>query len=72
VQLYTAGRFSEGLAVAAAAVNLAEHLKGPNDPSLATALNNYGLFLARVNRLAEAEAALQRALRIDRRPRAGA
>lgn len=65
VQLFTAGRFAEGLPVAAAAVDLAEHLKGPNDPGLATALNNYGLFLVRVNRLAEAEAALQRALRID-------
>ena len=56
VQLFTAGRFAEGLPVAAAAVNLAEHFKGPNDPGLATALNNYGLFLARVNRLAEARA----------------
>ena len=71
VQFYSAGRFAEGLPVAAAAVALAEQMRGPLDPSLATALNNYGQYLVRANRLAEAEVAYRRALHIDETAPAG-
>ena len=46
VELYLAGRYAEGLPLAASAVALAERIKGPSDPAVATALNNYGEFLS--------------------------
>jgi tetratricopeptide (TPR) repeat protein len=65
VELYLAGRYAEGLPLAASAVALAERIKGPSDPAVATALNNYGEFLSRTNRAPEAEAAYRRAVTID-------
>jgi tetratricopeptide (TPR) repeat protein len=65
VELYLAGRYSDGLPLAASAVALAERMKGPSDPAVATALNNYGEFLSRTNRAPEAEAAYRRAVSID-------
>ena len=65
VELYLAGRYAEGLPLAASAVALAERLKGPSDPAVATALSNYGRFLGLTNHTSEAEAAYRRALSID-------
>ena len=65
IEFYAAGRYAAGLPVAAYAVQLAERTKGPTDPSVATALNNYGQFLVRANRAKEAETAFRQALAID-------
>ena len=65
VELYLAGRYAEGLPLAASAVALAERVKGPRDPAVATALNNYGEFLNRANRAPEAEEVYRRAVAID-------
>ena len=65
VGLYLAGRYAEGLPLAASAVALAERMKGPSDPAVAAALNNYGGFLNRTNRAPEAEAVYRRAVTID-------
>jgi tetratricopeptide (TPR) repeat protein len=65
VGLYAAGRYTAGLPLAGSAVELTERMKGPDDPTVATALNNYGRFLSLTNHTSEAEAAYRRALSID-------
>ena len=65
VELFLAGRYAEGLPLAASAVALAERMKGPRDPAVAAALNNYGEFLNCMNRSPEAEAVYRRAVAID-------
>ena len=64
-EFFRRGRYAEGLSASAAAVDLIERLRGPNDPGLATALANYGRFLVYANRAPEAESIYRRALAID-------
>src|SRR4249920_598564 len=63
-QLYQAGKFSEGQAIAQQALALAERLNGPDHPTVAIALNNLALLHNAQGRYAEAEPLYKRSLAI--------
>ena len=58
------GRFAEALRAAELALETAQTTHGPNEPVVATCLNNLALLLQATNRLAEAEPLMRRALAI--------
>jgi tetratricopeptide (TPR) repeat protein len=59
------GRYSEAHDAAQQALEIAESTLGPNDPNVASCLNNLATLLCAMNRHAEAEPLLRRALAID-------
>jgi tetratricopeptide (TPR) repeat protein len=61
------GRFDEAEAPLRQALAIDERIYAPEDPNLATALNNLALLLLATSRLVEAEPLLRRALAIDER-----
>lgn len=59
------GRFPDAVPIVRNALRLREIKLGPNDPAVATALNNLALLLQPMNRWEEAESLMRRALDID-------
>ena len=63
--LYDVGDFVEAEVLIRGALEIDEYSCGPNDPVVATALNNLAQLLKETNRLGEAEPLMRRALAID-------